>query len=29
LTVGQPYSFAIEAFNENGTSKPSKAITPQ
>ena len=26
LTVGQDYSFAIEAFNENGVSKPSKPV---
>jgi predicted DNA-binding antitoxin AbrB/MazE fold protein len=27
LTVGQDYSFAIEAFNENGVSKPSQPVT--
>jgi hypothetical protein len=26
LTVGQKYSFAIEAFNENGVSKPSQPL---
>ena len=27
LTVGQDYSFVIEAFNENGVSKPSEAMS--
>lgn len=27
LTVGQGYSFAIEAFNENGVSKPGKPVS--
>ena len=27
LTLGQPYAFAIEAFDENGVSKPSTAVT--
>ena len=26
LTSDQSYSFAIEAFNENGVSKPSKPV---
>jgi xylan 1,4-beta-xylosidase len=26
LTAGQGYWFAIEAFNENGVSKPSRAV---
>ena len=27
LTVGQDYSFAIEAFNENGVSQPSRTVS--
>jgi hypothetical protein len=26
LTIGQGYSFAIEAFNENGVSQASKTV---